>query len=157
MTPRLVPLINEPIQAELLEEALREGEERTVVTFQSVLRRESGKDSPVALDIEVYEAMAAHEISKICDEVKTRWPGAEAVMQHRVGRVKVGETTAFMAVFAPSREEAFNACHFAVERLRTQVPLWKKEIHADGSSTWSSRSHETMMLSDQDNLSIPAS
>ena len=69
----------------------------------------------------------------ICSEISERWPGARVAMVHRVGVVAVGEASVVIGVSAPHRDEAYAASRHAIDTLKASVPIWKKEIYADGS------------------------
>jgi molybdopterin synthase catalytic subunit len=128
-------LTDDPIDAETLEDRVRTEEHGAVVTFQGVVRRD--RTDIGVIDHLVYEAyvpMAEREFSRILKEVSTRWPQAAAVIQHRVGRVNVGETSVF--------------CRHAIDQIKTAVPLWKKDVCSNGKSEWTVCHHETMLLAD---------
>ena len=70
---------------------------------------------------------------EIGDEIRARWPGVKKVaMSHRLGRLDIGEASVVIAVSASHRHEAFEACHYAIDRLKAIVPIWKKEHFEDG-------------------------
>ena len=77
--------------------------------------------------------MAEAKMREIGRMVHARWPGVKAVaMVHRVGRLEIGEASVIIAVSAAHRAEAFEACRFAIDRLKETVPVWKKEYFEDG-------------------------
>ena len=77
--------------------------------------------------------MAEKKMKEIADEIRRRWPDARVAMAHRVGRLEIGEISVIIAAAAPHRGEAFAAGRYAIERLKEIVPIWKKEVWADGS------------------------
>ena len=77
--------------------------------------------------------MAKTQMSVICDTIASRWPGSRVAMIHRIGVVDVGEASVVIAVSAPHRDEAYAASRFAIDTLKASVPIWKKEVYADGS------------------------
>jgi len=89
-----------------------------------------------ALDYSAYEAMADEEIERILAEAHERWPEARLTLQHRLGLIPAGDASIAIAAAAPHREQAFAACRYVIEAVKERVPVWKKEIHADGASTW---------------------
>jgi molybdopterin synthase catalytic subunit len=89
-----------------------------------------------AIDYSAYEAMADEEIERILAEAHERWPEARLTLQHRLGLIPAGEASIAIAAAAPHREQAFAACRYVIEAVKERVPVWKKEIHADGASTW---------------------
>ena len=86
----------------------------------------------IALEYEAYEEMAEDVMAGIADELLARYDLCKVAMSHRLGRVEVGETSVAIAVSAPHRQDALAACADAIEALKEQVPLWKKELYADG-------------------------
>jgi MoaE-MoaD fusion protein len=105
-----------------------------LVTFTGVVRAESHGKSVVRLTYEAYGAMAEKVLSGIGREAERRWPGAQLAIVHRVGVLLPGEVAVVIAAAAPHRAEAFEACRFAIERLKEDVPIWKRETYADGES-----------------------
>ena len=71
-------------------------------------------------------------MAEIGEDVQKRWPIGDLVIVHRVGRVEIGEVSVVIAVSSPHRAEAFEACRFAIDRLKETVPIWKKEVGPDG-------------------------
>jgi molybdopterin synthase catalytic subunit len=107
-----------------------------VVLFLGTVRDLTDGRVTVALDYEAYSAMAEKKLAEIEQETRRRWPVGEMALVHRLGRLGVGEVSVAAAVSCPHRGEAFEACRFAIDRLKELVPLWKKENWADGSTEW---------------------
>lgn len=85
------------------------------------------------LEYEAYPEMAERKLGEIGTEVATKWPPVTGVaIAHRVGRVEVGEASVAIAVSAPHRREAIAACAYGIDRLKKVLPVWKKEVFADG-------------------------
>ena len=85
------------------------------------------------LEYEAYGEMAEMVMAQIGAEVQERWPQIEAVsIVHRIGRIEVGEPSVVIAVAAAHRKGTFDACSYAIERLKAIVPIWKKEVGRDG-------------------------
>lgn len=138
-----------PIAVDGIEERARQTEPGAVVSFQGVVRRDRTTHGDVAaLEFEAYETMGELEMNQIVKEVKEKWPGTHMLWQHRLGRIPVGETSLFLVVSSPQRAAAFSACHYALDQMKTRVPLWKKDVFLDGSSRWSDHHRETMLISD---------
>ena len=76
--------------------------------------------------------MAQKIMTEIANDVKKRWPINEIAIHHRIGRLEIGETSVAIAVSAPHRADGIEACHYAIDRLKTIVPIWKKEFWIDG-------------------------
>jgi molybdopterin synthase catalytic subunit len=79
--------------------------------------------------------MAERVMREIAREAMGRWPITDVAMQHRTGRLEIGETSLLVAVSAPHRKEAFEACHALVDRFKEVVPIWKKEVW-EGGEEW---------------------
>ena len=87
------------------------------------------------LEYEAYADMAVSEFEKIGAEAADRWELCKVAIRHRVGEVPIGETSVAIAVSAPHRAEAIEACHYAIDRLKLVAPIWKKE-HFEGGEVW---------------------
>jgi MoaE-MoaD fusion protein len=103
-----------------------------IATFLGTVRARSRGRDVVALEYEAYEEMAEDVMVAIADELVERYELCKVAMSHRLGRVEIGETSVAIAVSAPHRQDALAACADAIEALKAQVPLWKKELYADG-------------------------
>jgi molybdopterin synthase catalytic subunit len=94
---------------------------------------EQGRLRTEYLEYEAYAEMAEAIMAQIGAEVQERWPQIAAVsIVHRVGRIEVGEPSVVIAVAAAHRKGTFDACSYAIERLKAIVPIWKKEVGRDG-------------------------
>lgn len=124
----------EPLSADALADAVAVPEAGGVVVFLGVVRNVSGGRRVVALEYEAHGPMAEAKMKEIGEEIHRRWPEARAVaMAHRVGRLAIGEASVAIAVSAAHRRQAFEACHFAIDRLKDTVPIWKREMFEDGA------------------------
>jgi molybdopterin synthase catalytic subunit len=104
-----------------------------LVTFVGAVRDHARGREIRYLEYEAYPEMALQEMERICDEAARRWTGARVAIAHRVGHLEVGEAAVVVAAAAPHRAEAFEACRFAIDALKQTVPIWKKEVAADGA------------------------
>ncbi|HEY3445154.1 MAG TPA: molybdopterin converting factor subunit 1 [Myxococcales bacterium] len=104
-----------------------------VVTFTGTVRSESHGKKVRRLEYEAYGAMAVEKLEEIAAEAEAQWPGVRVAVHHRVGVLQIGEAAVVIAAAAPHRQEAFRACEHAIERLKQDVPIWKKEVYADGA------------------------
>lgn len=154
-----VPFLSQDaINAADLEQKARGSSNDFVVTFQVVVRGDRTREGEIEhLYFEAYESMAVKQMSRVLELIRSRWAGSEAAVQHRLGRVSVGDTSVFIAVSSPNRQDAFEACRFAIDQVKTRVPLWKKNVYTNGRADWTVRPHETMLVSDQASVSIPDS
>lgn len=105
-----------------------------IVTFLGTVRDHSGDQSTDHLEYEAYPDMAEEVLRTIVDEAHERWRIGHIAVQHRVGRLEIGEASVVIAVSSPHRAEAFAACRYVIERLKQSVPIWKKEFGEDGES-----------------------
>jgi molybdopterin synthase catalytic subunit len=80
--------------------------------------------------------MVEAEMARIVESLARDFPTVKIGMRHRVGLLSVGEASVAIAAVSPHRAEAFAACRAAIDRVKTTVPIWKKEFHPDGSSDW---------------------
>jgi molybdopterin synthase catalytic subunit/molybdopterin converting factor small subunit len=103
-----------------------------IATFLGTVRSHSRGRDVIALEYEAYEEMAEEIMAAIANDVQARYDLCKVAMAHRLGRVEVGETSVAIAVSAPHRQDALAACADAIEALKSRVPLWKKELYADG-------------------------
>lgn len=103
-----------------------------LVTFSGVVRNQSKGVAVTQLEYEAYGPMAQKKLAQIGDEAKAKWPGVDVAVLHRVGTLLPGDLAVVIAVSAPHRKEAFRACEFVIDRLKEDVPIWKKEFTLDG-------------------------
>jgi molybdopterin synthase catalytic subunit len=76
--------------------------------------------------------MAEEQMAQIAQETLRRWGPARIAMYHRIGRMEIGEASVIIVVATPHRAQAFEACRYAIDTLKTTVPIWKKEVAEDG-------------------------
>lgn len=93
-----------------------------------------------------YQSMADREIGRIVDEVKKEYGVSDIEVLHRVGWLEVGEVAIAILVSAVHRSEAFSACKAVIDRIKEEVPIWKKEVYADGTSEWTSCAHTSGIM-----------
>jgi molybdopterin synthase catalytic subunit len=118
-----------------VERAVADPAAGAIVTFAGTTRRENAGRAVIRLEYEAYESMALSEMRKIANQAGERWKIVRIAIRHRVGRVDIGETSVAIAVSAAHRAEAFEACRFAIDRLKEIVPIWKKE-YFEGGEVW---------------------
>jgi molybdopterin synthase catalytic subunit len=132
----MVHLTADPIDYYALSEAVRRPDCGAVVTFLGTVRDLTDGKVTVALDYEAYPGMAERKMEEIERETRRRWPVGEMMTVHRTGHLEVGDVSVAVAVSCPHRAQAFEACRYAIDRLKELVPIWKKENWADGSTEW---------------------
>ena len=128
-------LTSEPILLDPLIQAVLSPSRGGVATFLGMVRDHHAGRSVVELDYEAYGPMAEAESSRIVAEAESRWPVRVAV-QHRVGKLVIGDTAVAIAAAGAHRDEAFEACRYVIEELKRRVPIWKRERYRDGSEAW---------------------
>jgi molybdopterin synthase catalytic subunit len=108
------------------------------VVVMSGMVRDHTDGRPVQyLEYQAYAPMALQVFRQIAIEIRDRWSDVTRVaIHHRTGRLTVGEISVLVAVGCPHRLEAFEACHYAIDTLKHNAPIWKKEHWVDGSSHW---------------------
>ena len=104
-----------------------------VVTFTGMVRLHSRGVTIDHLEYEAYPPMALREMTRLCDEIEAELPGTRLAVEHRVGRLAIGDLAVVIAAAAPHRAEAFTACRAMIDRLKDRVPIWKKEVGDDGA------------------------
>jgi molybdopterin synthase catalytic subunit len=130
-----IEIVREAIDVSEVERAVAHPAAGAIVTFAGTTRRENAGRRVIRLEYEAYEPMALAEMRKIAREAGERWQIVRIAIRHRVGRVEIGETSVAIAVAAAHRAEAFEACRFAIDRIKEMVPIWKKE-YFEGGEVW---------------------
>jgi molybdopterin synthase catalytic subunit len=103
-----------------------------VVTFEGVVRNHARGKNIRYLEYDAYPEMAEERMNAIAAEVGQRWQTDHVALVHRIGRLEIGECSVVVVVACPHRAEAFEACRYAIDTLKTTVPIWKKEVAEDG-------------------------
>jgi molybdopterin synthase catalytic subunit len=132
----MIQLTRDVIDHAALTEQVRRADCGAVVSFLGTVRDLTGERETTALDYEAYPGMAEKKMAEIERETRARWLVGEIAMVHRLGHLAVGEVSVAVAVSCPHRAQAFDACRYAIDRLKELVPIWKKENWADGSTEW---------------------
>ncbi|MEJ7734266.1 MAG: molybdenum cofactor biosynthesis protein MoaE [Polyangiaceae bacterium] len=103
-----------------------------VTTFVGAVRETNDGHAVTLLEYEAYGAMAERELLAILTEIAAELPGVRVDAEHRVGALRVGEAAVVCAASAPHREEAFRACRLLIDRIKSRLPIWKREHGPDG-------------------------
>ncbi len=128
----------EPLSLDAVVEEVRSDEAGAIATFVGTTRLQSRGRTVLHLDYEAYEEMAEQVMAEIATELKTRYDVCEIAIHHRTGPIEIGEASVVIAVSAPHRQDALAACKDAIDTLKEQVPLWKKEFY-EGGEEWIGR------------------
>ena len=129
----VVLLVNEAIDVAGLTAHVRADQDGAIVVFDGFVRNESHGRRTLYLHYEAYESMAVAKMREIAEQARQKHPIHRIAIAHRLGRLQIGETSVFIAVSAPHRGAAFDACRFAIDTLKRTVPIWKKEYFEDGA------------------------
>lgn len=121
-----------PLDPAPLVAAVRRDESGAIALFYGVVRNENMGRAVQYLEYDAYPEMAIKKMREVADEVRARFPVTGIGVLHRIGRLEIGETSLLVAVSSGHRGEAFEACHYAVDRIKQIVPIWKKEVWEDG-------------------------
>jgi molybdopterin synthase catalytic subunit len=124
-----------PLDAEKLFEHVRKDEAGAVLVFYGVVRNENVGRRVEYLEYEAYPEMAEKVMRELAEEMMARWPLTDVAIQHRTGRLEIGETSLIVAISSPHRQEAFEAGLALVDRFKEIVPVWKKEVF-EGGEEW---------------------
>ncbi|MCP4077762.1 MAG: molybdopterin synthase catalytic subunit MoaE [Gammaproteobacteria bacterium] len=103
-----------------------------VVTFSGIVRDQSTDQNLIALELEHYPGMTEKALEDIAHSAMKRWDIVDLAITHRVGQLKPAENIVMVVVISAHRKEAFDACEFLMDYLKTQAPFWKKEITRQG-------------------------
>ena len=131
----MIELLSGPLSLQRCMEAVRRPGSGGIVTFTGSVRDVSEGKHVRYLEYEAYEPMAIEKLEQVVDETTSRWPVQAMAIQHRVGRLEIGEDAVIIAVSCPHRAEAFAACQYAIDRLKEVVPIWKKE-YGEAGEVW---------------------
>ncbi len=132
----MIQLTNHPIDTAALLDRVRHPEAGAVVLFLGTTRELTDGRQTVALDYEAYREMAERQLAELEAEARRRWPVIECIIVHRLGRVPPTEASVAIAVSTPHRSDAFAAGQWLIDSLKHDVPIWKREQWADGTTEW---------------------
>lgn len=129
-------IAREPIDVTELMQQVRSDEDGAVIVFTGVVRNHDRGRPVEGLEYAAYEAMAVGALERICDDVQASFDIGDVAVVHRVGELAIGETSVAIAVAAPHRDAAYGACREIIERLKREVPIWKRERYVGGREEW---------------------
>ena len=108
-----------------------------IALMSGMVRQETQGRGVKCLEYQAYNPMAIAVFQSIAQQIRQRWPTVTGVViHHRTGKLAIGEISVLVAIGCPHRAEAFAACQYAIDTLKHQAPIWKKEHWQDGSSSW---------------------
>ena len=129
-------LSREPISVDALIAQAATPECGGTCLFLGTVRNGPAESGVAAIEYTAYDDMAEAELQRIVADARERWPGARIALRHRLGRVAVGEPSIAIVATAPHRAQAFEACRYVIEEVKHRLPVWKKELRADGTEVW---------------------
>lgn len=135
MAETLAVLTGDPLEPERFRAFVAEDGRGAHALFVGVVRSPHEGREVEAVEYEAFEPLAGAELGRIVEEAASRW-GARVAAGHRLGRLAVGEASLVVAAAAPHRGEAFESCRWVVEEVKRRVPIFKREIYADGRAAW---------------------
>ena len=125
-------LTREAIDARELADMILRPEDGALCIFEGVVRNNSKGKTTRYLEYEAYETMALKTMEEIGEFVRSAWEIGCVAIVHRLGRMEIGETSVAIIITSPHRRASFDACEYAIDRLKKIVPIWKKEFFDDG-------------------------
>jgi molybdopterin synthase catalytic subunit len=131
-----VSLTREPISPAALLAEVASPECGGTCLFLGTVRDAPEDGGVTAIEYTAYEPMAVAELDRIRAEAGQRWPQVRLAVRHRLGLVATEEASIGIAAAAPHREQAFAACRYVIEAVKQRLPVWKKELRADGTMLW---------------------
>lgn len=137
------------INASEFAKSLRADSDGAVVTFEGVVRNQSGGQKTRYLEYEAYAGMAVRKMEEIGNEARRKFAINSVGIIHRVGKLEIGETSVAIVVTAAHRRPAFEACHYLIDRLKQVVPIWKKEFFENGAVWAEGEGHKQVLVEAQ--------
>jgi molybdopterin synthase catalytic subunit len=128
-------IVTEPLDAGAIGASVTTPACGAVALFVGVVREQNAGHRVTWLDYEAYAPLAIRAFEQIDREAGQQWPGVELAIEHRVGRLQIGEASVVIAAASPHRAEAFAAARYTIERIKQIAPIWKHE-HFEGGAVW---------------------
>lgn len=133
---RWVELTNDKLDVAAADRFLRDRLAGGIVLFVGTTREWTGERQTELLSYEAHVRMAFREMNVLVDKARGKWPAMRVCLLHRLGRVDVTEASVVVGVACAHRADAYDASRFLIDTLKEDVPIWKKELFADGQSEW---------------------
>ncbi len=130
----MIEITSNPLSPDSIAAALSRAGNGALVLFTGMVRSPSQGKEVLFLEYEAYSDMAEKKLRQIVEEMRYKWQLHDVSISHRVGKLAVGDAALVVAVAAPHRREAFDACQYAVDRVKDIVPIWKKEVYRNGEA-----------------------
>ena len=130
----MIDLTYERIDVSKVRNAVVHDSAGAVLIFEGTTRNHFEGKQVLELRYEAYEEMARKELQTLVDALEKEYPTSRVAIVHRLGVVEVGETSVAIAVSAPHRDKAYAVSRQAIDRLKSTIPIWKKEMYQEGAS-----------------------
>ena len=130
----MIDLTYEKIDVSRVRNAVVHDAAGAILIFEGTTRNNFEGKQVLELRYEAYEEMARKELNGLVQSLETEYPTSRVAIVHRLGIVGVGETSVAIAVSAPHRDEAYTVSRKAIDRLKSSIPIWKKEMYQEGAS-----------------------
>ena len=127
-------LTDAPIRPDALHELVLNDHDGAITTFAGVVRDNTKGRATQHLVYDAYKEMAEKKMREIGEDMKERWEIDCVGILHGTGKMEVGDISVLIAVSSPHRRASLEACHYAIDRLKETVPIWKKEVWEDGEA-----------------------
>lgn len=147
-SPFAVRIQNEDFDVALLQRELLQGqaEEGAIVTFTGYVRTQNTGRIVHGMHLEHYPGMTEASIHAILSQAQERWQVLSALIVHRIGSLVPGDQIVWVGVASSHRADAYSACEYIMDYLKTQAPFWKKELAEDGEHWVDSRQTDSDRL-----------
>jgi len=132
----LIEITSDPIDTAAVLASVQSNNAGASVLFVGTTREMTEGKRTLKLDYQCYQAMAIKKMAEILEEAQTRWNLIACSIVHRIGTVELGEASIAVAVSSPHRVDSFESAQWMVDTLKRDVPIWKQEHWADGSTEW---------------------
>jgi molybdopterin synthase catalytic subunit len=132
----MIALVNQSIDIPSVQAAVQTTAAGAIVLFLGTTREFTDGRRTALLDYECYPEMAKRKLAELEAEARQRWPILDCAIVHRLGRVEIGEASVAIAVSSAHRQAAFEAGQWLIDTLKQVVPIWKRELWADGTTEW---------------------
>lgn len=128
-----VEIVRGIIDTAVILDQIKAGADGAICLFDGIVRNNTRGRQTLFLDYEAYEEMALAQMHSLASEALTKFAVRDVALVHRLGRLEIGETSVLIAVASAHRGATFDACHWLIDTLKKQVPIWKKEHFVDGA------------------------
>ncbi|MBI4332139.1 MAG: molybdenum cofactor biosynthesis protein MoaE [Chloroflexi bacterium] len=128
----MIEVTRRRLNPERITRGVRKDANGAVITFLGTVRDHAMGKRVLRLAYEAYKEMAEKKLAEVAVEIKGRWGLKDVSIVHRIGPMEIGEISLVVAIGSAHRKEGFEACQYAVDRIKQIVPIWKKEFFEDG-------------------------